>query len=158
TPSTGLGGKFELRPPVGANHVLRFGTDVRLDAGTMYEDAYSDSVVRGSGASATLDGFAPAQSPRHAASATLAYEPRSGPALSTTLRYVARQFEDDLETDALPAALTVDAVARLPLGGGFTLIGRAENLFDETIVTRNVAGSMDLGTPRTFWIGVRFGL
>jgi outer membrane receptor protein involved in Fe transport len=120
--------------------------------------AYSDSVVRGSGASATLDGFAPAQSPRHAASATLAYEPRSGPALSTTLRYVARQFEDDLETDALPAALTVDAVARLPLGGGFTLIGRAENLFDETIVTRNVAGSMDLGTPRTFWIGVRFGL
>ena len=120
--------------------------------------AYSHSIVRGSGASATLDGFTPAQSPRHAASATLAYEPRSGPALSATLRYVARQFEDDLETDVLPSALTVDAVARLPLGGGFTLVGRAENLFDETIVTRNVAGSMDLGTPRTVWIGLRFGL
>jgi outer membrane receptor protein involved in Fe transport len=120
--------------------------------------AYSHSVVRGSGASAALDGFTPAQSPRHAASATLAYEPRSGPALSTTLRYVARQFEDDLETDVLPSALTVDAVARLPLGHGITLVGRAENLFNETIVTRNVAGSMDLGTPRTFWIGVRFGL
>jgi hypothetical protein len=24
-------------------------------------------------------------------------------------------------------------------------------------VTRNQAGSMDLGTPRTLWIGVRFG-
>lgn len=120
--------------------------------------AYSHSIVRGSGASAALDGFTPAQSPRHAASATLAYEPRSGPALSATLRYVARQFEDDLETDVLPSALTVDAVARLPLGGGFTLVGRAENLFDETIVTRNVAGSMDLGTPRTVWIGLRFGL
>ncbi len=120
--------------------------------------AYSHSIVRGSGASAALDGFTPAQSPRHAASATLAYQPRSGPALSATLRYVARQFEDDLETDVLPSALTVDAVARLPLGGGFTLVGRAENLFDETIVTRNVGGSMDLGTPRTVWIGLRLGL
>ena len=35
------------------------------------------------------------------------------------------------------------------------LVGRAENLFDTTIVTRNSGGSIDLGTPRTFWIGLR---
>ena len=119
--------------------------------------AYSHSTVEGSGASAALDGFTPAQSPRHAASVTAAWEPASGPALSATLRYTGKQYEDDQETDVLPDALTVDAVARLPLGKGFSLIGRAENLFDETIITRNAGGSIDLGTPRTLWIGIRFG-
>jgi len=56
----------------------------------------------------------------------------------------------------LPHALTVDAVARLPLGHGVTLVARGENLFDEEVVTRNAAGSIDLGTPRTLWIGFRF--
>ncbi|MDD3798668.1 MAG: TonB-dependent receptor [Novosphingobium sp.] len=41
TPSTGIGGKFELRPPVGANHVLKIGADYRRASGTMYEGAYS---------------------------------------------------------------------------------------------------------------------
>lgn len=116
--------------------------------------AYSHATVDAPGTA--FDDFVPAQSPRHAASATLAWEPRRGPALSATLRYVSRQYEDDLRTDALPHALTVDAVARLPLARGFSLVARAENLFDETVVTRNAAGSMDLGTPRTLWIGVKF--
>src|SRR3546814_793936 len=33
TPSTGFGGKIELRPPVGAAHVLRLGRDLRIEAG-----------------------------------------------------------------------------------------------------------------------------
>ncbi len=116
--------------------------------------AYSHSRVRAPGE--PFDGLTPSQSPRHAASATIAYEPRSGPALSATLRYVAKQYEDDLQTDILPDALTLDAVARLPLGHGVTLVARGENLFDETVVTRNAGGSMDIGTPRTLWIGVKF--
>ncbi|MDI1296910.1 MAG: TonB-dependent receptor [bacterium] len=117
--------------------------------------AYSHSRVRAPGAA--FDGLTPAQSPRHAASATVAWEPRSGPALSATLRYVAKQYEDDLQTDVLPDALTVDAVARLPIGHGVTLVARGENLFDVTVITRNAGGSMDLGTPRTLWLGVRLG-
>ena len=50
----------------------------------------------------------------------------------------------------------MDAIARLPLGHGFTLLARAENLFDETVVTRNAGGSIDLGTPRTLWLGISF--
>lgn len=115
--------------------------------------AYSRSEVRAPGQA--FDRLTPAQSPRHAASATLAWSPASGPALSATLRYVSKQYEDDLETDALPGAVTVDAVARLPLGAGLTLVGRAENLFDATVITRNAGGSQDLGTPRTVWIGLR---
>ena len=116
--------------------------------------AYSHSMVHAPGMG--FDGLTPAQSPRHAASATLAWEPKEGPALSATLRYVSKQYEDDLQKDVLPHALTIDAVARLPLGHGVTLVARGENLFDEEVVTRNAAGSIDLGTPRTLWIGFRF--
>ena len=114
--------------------------------------AYSHSSVRAPGED--FDGLTPAQSPRHAASATLSWQAAQGPQLSTTLRYVSRQFEDDLQTDILPSALTVDAVARVPLARGLTIFARGENLFDEEVVTRNAGGSIDLGTPRTLWVGL----
>ena len=41
TPSMGLGGKLELRPPVGDAHVLRLGSDWRRTEGELYEDAFS---------------------------------------------------------------------------------------------------------------------
>lgn len=116
--------------------------------------AYSHSVVDAPGQA--FNGLRSAQSPRHAASTTLTWQPRSGPTLSATVRYVGKQFEDDLQTDVLPEATTVDAVARIPIAAGFTVTARAENLFDKKVVTRNQAGSIDLGTPRTLWIGLRF--
>jgi len=118
--------------------------------------AYSHSEVKASGAQAALDGMAPAQSPRHMASGTLGWRPRAGAELSATLRYTGKQYEDDLQTDILKDALTVDGVASWPLTSSLRLIARAENIFDEEVVTRNAAGSIDLGTPRTLWIGVRF--
>jgi len=36
-----------------------------------------------------------------------------------------------------------------------SIIARAENLLDATVETRNQGGSIDLGTPRTLWIGLR---
>lgn len=102
-----------------------------------------------------LDGRIPAQSPRHAGSATLAWRPGSGASLSATLRHVGRQFEDDLETNVLPPATTVDLVAGVPVNRRVALVLRGENVLDETVVTRNSAGSIDLGTPRTLWIGLR---
>lgn len=117
--------------------------------------AYSDSKVRAPGNA--FDGLVPAQSPRHAASATLAWSPKAGPVLSATLRYVGDQYEDDLQTDKLAAATTVDLFGKLPIAHGFSAVVRAENVFDAEIMTRNQAGSIDLGTPRTLWIGVRFG-
>lgn len=41
TPSTGLGGKIELRPPVGNGHTLRIGADYRRSEGELQEEAYS---------------------------------------------------------------------------------------------------------------------
>ncbi len=41
TPSTGLGGKLEVRPPIGDNQVLRLGTDYRSSDGELFETAIS---------------------------------------------------------------------------------------------------------------------
>lgn len=45
TPSTGIGGKIELRPPVGPDHVLRIGADTRFATGDMFEDAYNANIA-----------------------------------------------------------------------------------------------------------------
>ena len=121
----------------------------RLDAGW----AYSDATVRAPGT--TLDGLRPAQTARHAGSATIGWE-RGGWLVQTGVRHVAAQFEDDRNIDVLPAATTIDALIRAPLGAGFALVLRAENLADEDVVTRNSGGSIDLGAPRTLWVGLRW--
>lgn len=130
-----------------------------LDLGTVRFDgslAWTDAKVRAD--DPDLDGLRPAQTPRFAASATLAWLPREGWRLAATLRHVGAQYEDDLETYVLPAATTLDGYVQLPVAGPVSLVLRAENLTDETIVTRNQDGSIDLGTPRTFWAGVRVAL
>lgn len=130
-----------------------------LDLGTVRFDgslAWTDAKVRAD--DPDLDGLRPAQTPKFAASATLAWLPREGWRLAATLRHVGAQYEDDLETYVLPAATTLDGYVQLPVAGPVSLVLRAENLTDETIVTRNQDGSIDLGTPRTFWAGVRVAL
>jgi outer membrane receptor protein involved in Fe transport len=118
--------------------------------------AYSHSTVRASGAAVALNGLTPAQSPRHAANATIRWQPSAGAVLSVTGRYVGAQYEDDLQANILPEALTVDGFAQLPLTKRLSLVGRVENIFGEAVVTRQVGTSIDLGAPRTFWIGLRF--
>ncbi len=118
--------------------------------------AYTDAVAKYAGNE--LDGNRPAQTPKWVAGATLAVEPAAGWLLSTTVRHVGAQFEDDLETNVLPAATTVDAYARIPLHRGLSLVLRGENLTDEDVQTRNQGGSIDLGAPRTGWIGLGFDL
>ena len=92
-----------------------------------------------------------------AASATASYRPAEGTLFAATLRHVGKQFEDDRETDVLPAATTVDLYAQVPLFEKLSFVARAENLFDEEIYTRNQGGSIDLGIPRTVWAGLRYG-
>lgn len=120
--------------------------------------AWTDAAVAASGASLALNGMRPAQTPKIAASGTLTWAPRAGWRLAATLRHVGAQYEDDLQSDVLPAATTVDAFVTVPLGGPFSLVLRGENLTDAAVLTRNQAGSQDLGAPRTIWAGIRVGL
>src|SRR3546814_16481214 len=90
----------------------------------------------------------PAQTPRWAASATLSLEPAAGWTLAGTLRHVGRQYEDDLESDALPAANTLNLYAAMPLTRRVGLVLRGENVTGTRVVTRNQEGPNDIGTPR----------
>jgi vitamin B12 transporter len=119
--------------------------------------AYTDARVRASGPAAPLDGKRPAQTPEHQGSATLAYAPSSGPQGSLSVHYAGAQYEDDLEARQLPSAVTVDGVVSLPLIPNVRLVARAENIFDAKVVSGiSATGVEDLGTPRTFWLGLMF--
>jgi outer membrane receptor protein involved in Fe transport len=120
--------------------------------------ALTDAEVEASGAALRLNGLRPAQTPEIAASATLGWRPRAGWVVAATLRHVGAQYEDDLQTDLLPAATTLDLFTEVPVGLRFSIILRGENLTGTDIVTRNQAGSIDLGAPRTVWAGIRVKL
>ena len=120
--------------------------------------ALTDAVVEASGAQAAINGKRPAQTPKTAASATLTWKPRAGWQGGVSLRYVGSQYEDDLQAYLMPSATTLGAFVQAPLGHGVSLILRGENLADVSVQTRNQAGSIDLGAPRTLWAGLRFGL
>lgn len=131
---------------------------VSFDGSLAYTDSeVQDSTLRGADNQFSLDGNRPAQTPKWASSATVSWRPLDGAVLAATLRHVGTQFEGDQEDDPLPAATTVDLFAQVPVAGKFSLVGRVENLFDKDVITRNQAGSMDVGAPRTVWGGVRYG-
>ncbi|MCB2080285.1 MAG: TonB-dependent receptor [Novosphingobium sp.] len=135
---------------------LEFGAALRFGQVSFLGSlALTDAEVQASGISAALDGMRPSQTPKIAASGTIAWQPRENWRLSATLRHVGAQFEDDLETDVLPAATTLDAYAEVPVAGPISLVLRGENLTDERILTRNQGGSIDLGVPRTIWAGIK---
>jgi vitamin B12 transporter len=120
--------------------------------------ALTDAEVEASGIAAGLNHMRPAQTPRVAAGLTGAWTPAANTRLSLTLHHTGAQYEDDLQTDILPAATTIDAYAQVPLRPGVALVLRAENLTDKAVVTRNQSGSIDVGAPRTVWAGVQMRL
>lgn len=120
--------------------------------------AYTDAEARGSGFASALDGLRPAQTPEWAAGATLSYRPADRWQIAATLRHAGSQFEDDLESDLLPAATTLGAYAEVPLTRALSLVLRGENLTDERIVTLQRGDTIDLGVPRTVWAGLKLGL
>jgi outer membrane receptor protein involved in Fe transport len=113
--------------------------------------AYSDARISGSGRAAALDGLRPAQVPAHTASGTLGWR-----GLSTTLRYVSAQFEDDSNSRRLSDALTLDAVAVVPVTDRMSLFVRGENVTNARVETAiSATGVIERAAPRTLWVGLR---
>ena len=155
-----LGANLRQRQNLPAIETQGIEAGLRVERGAIRFDAnlsFSDPRIVGEGASQALDGNAPPQSPQWMAAASLAYAPTDRTRFALSLRHVGDQFEDDLETDVLPAFTTLGAYAQVGLAGQLNLVLRAENLFDVDVVTRNDGGDLDLGAPRTFWAGLRYG-
>ena len=108
-----------------------------------------------SGAAAVLNGLRPAQTPRFAGTLSASWE-KDGRGVELDLRRIGSQFEDDLNSEVLKAATTVDASASWPLARRLQLVLRGENITNALVMaTINGDGSIERATPRTMWIGLR---
>jgi outer membrane receptor protein involved in Fe transport len=123
---------------------------VRVDA------SYSDPKVVARGAAAALDGLRPAQTPKLALAGRLGWD-REGQTAEITIEQVGAQFDDDQNLRRLPPVTTVGLFAAWPISRRLQLVGRAENLFNATVVAAQAEdGTIERATPRTLWLGLRF--
>ena len=121
--------------------------------------AYTRSTVRASGIAASLEGLAPAQTPRHQASASIGWTPRAEASATLGIRYVSSQFEDDQNIRTLNGVATVHGRIAWSVRPGVVIEARGENLFDalvEAAVSND--GVIERATPRTLWLGLRLKL
>jgi outer membrane receptor protein involved in Fe transport len=155
------GGEYRMRQNIDAIKVRGVELDGRVELGSLTIAggySFADAEVRASGAAAPLNGLRPAQTPRHSLSSTLSWRSANGARASLAGRYTGSQYEDDLNEQILPDALTFEATASLPLTRSLSIEARAENVTDERVVAGiSGAGSIERATPRTFWIGLRYG-
>ena len=104
-----------------------------------------------------LDGLRPAETPAFSASLAAGWS-KDGKAVQLVVRRVGQQYGDDLNTQSLKAATTLDAFASWPIGRNLQIVARGENLGDALVMAGiNGDGSIERATPRTLWIGVRLG-
>lgn len=131
--------------------------DARLPLGQwLVTGSYSfvDAEVEASGAAEALNGLRPAQTPRHSLSASAGWQGETGARAAVLLHYSGSRFEDDLNQDLLPSALTFDLTGAVPLRKGLSLEMRAENISGERVVAGISNGLVERATPRTLWIGL----
>jgi outer membrane receptor protein involved in Fe transport len=154
------GGAYRVRQNLDAVRARGFEIDADAARGDAFARASWSHVrarVVASGAAAPLDGLAPAQTPRDQLSGTLGWR-RGRATASATVRHIARQFDDDQNSRSLDPATTVDAYAAIPIMAGLAIEARAENIGDAR-VEAGISGAdiVERATPRTLWIGLRFG-
>ncbi|HEY5949031.1 MAG TPA: TonB-dependent receptor [Kofleriaceae bacterium] len=94
------------------------------------------------------------QTPRHRATALLAYDAPKLATLTGAVRYVDRRFEDDRNTIVAKPFAVVDAMAARKLTHGLAGFVGIENLFDRRYVA-NQAGVDTFGAPRLVQVGLR---
>ncbi len=155
------GGEFRMRRNIDAIEARGAEVDAALQFGSWSLSggySFADAEVRASGPALPLRGLRPAQTPRHSFASTLSWRAVARARASVTARYTGDQFEDDLNEQILPDALTFDAAASFPLTRSFSLEARAENITDERVVAGiSGAGIIERATPRTLWIALRYG-
>lgn len=99
---------------------------------------YTDAEISAFAASPELVGRRPVQTPRHSVTSELTYE---GDAFGTDVwgtlqgRYLGGQYEDDLNQRLLPDAFLVSAMVGAEITDGVVLTLRANNIFDQKLVS-----------------------
>jgi iron complex outermembrane recepter protein len=94
------------------------------------------------------------QDPRHRASFSLTFDEPRLLSAGVQVRYIGRQFDDDLNTRPLPAAVLVDLSASRRVTRNLDVVLAVENLLDEEYLVGR-AGVDTVGQPRFIHGGVR---
>ena len=111
--------------------------------------------MRGRGPAAFLTGLRPAQTPKFSGTLAAGWQ-QGAKGAQLVLRRIGPQFDNDLNTDVLRAATTLDAYAAWPLTRRLQLVARGENITNALVMAGiNGDNSVERATPRTLWIGVR---
>ena len=155
----GAGGTYSKRQNVRAVDVRGIEASAEWSEGPWSVTAgasFTQARMSATGTASLLDGLRPAQTPRFSATLSASWE-KAGRGASIVVRRVGAQFDDDLNTDVLKGATTLDAFVSWPLMQHLEVTARAENLTNALVMAAiNNDGSVERATPRTFWIGLRF--
>jgi outer membrane receptor protein involved in Fe transport len=117
--------------------------------------SFTRARMEGRDAAAFLNGLRPAQTPKFAGTVSVSWQ-KDGKGAEILVRRVGAQFDDDLNTDLLKGATTIDAYGSWPLTRRLQLVARGENITNKLVEAGiNNDGSIERATPRTLWIGVR---
>lgn len=154
----GAGGTYSQRQNVDAARVRGIEASAGWNSGPWSISAgasLTHARMEGSGAADFLDGLRPAQTPNFAGTLAVGWQ-QDGKGAQLVLRRIGAQFDNDLNTDVLRGATTVDAYAAWPLTRRIQLVARGENITNGMVMAGiNGDGSVERATPRTLWIGVR---
>jgi len=118
--------------------------------------SWTDARLRPGAADPLADGKRPAEAPPATITAGADWSPLTPLTLSAQLRWVAREYQDDLNTISLGSALTVDIGAAWQLRDHLSVFGRIENLANATVATAYTTGVYNVAAPRTFEFGVTY--
>jgi outer membrane receptor protein involved in Fe transport len=153
----GEGGTYSQRQNVDAVKVRGIEASAQWTSGPWSLTAgasLTHARIEANGAAAFLNGLRPAQTPKFAASLTASWQ-SGGKSAALMLRRVGAQFDDDLNSDVLKGATTLDAYASWPLAKRLQLVARGENLTNALVMAGiGGDGSVERATPRTLWIGL----
>ena len=154
----GAGGAFSQRQNISAVNVRGLEASIAWADGPWSATAgasLTHARIDGRDAARFLDGLRPAETPRCSGRLAFGWQ-QGGKGAALIVRRVGAQFDNDLNTDLLTAATTLDAFASWPLTGRLQLVVRAENLTNALVMAGiNGDGSVERATPRTLWLGVR---
>jgi vitamin B12 transporter len=109
---------------------------------------YTHATVGSARSAPQLEGRDLAQAPEHVAVAAIDWTPGRWHA-TAQVRFVGRQYEDDLNTLTLAPYATVDLALGYEFNEHLSAMGRVENLLDtESEVGKTASGLVSIGPPR----------
>jgi len=152
------GGTFSQRENVKAVNVHGIEASANWTQGPWSIAAgasFTRARMEGRDAAAFLNGLRPAQTPKFAGTVSVSWQ-KDGKGAEILVRRIGAQFDDDLNTDLLRGATSIDAYASWPLTRHLQLVARGENITNRLVEAGiNNDGSIERATPRTLWIGLR---